>query len=93
MYDRAMRNEANARRALRDELLKALRSHELVLHYQPQVHIASGIIFGVEALIRWQHPQRGLLLPGAFLPALEQSSLALEIGWWTLDEACRSPRS
>ena len=89
MYDRAMRNEANARRALRDELLRALRSRELVLYYQPQVHIASGIIFGVEALIRWQHPQRGLLLPGAFLPALEQSSLALEIGWWTLDEACR----
>jgi diguanylate cyclase (GGDEF)-like protein/PAS domain S-box-containing protein len=90
IYDPAMRDDAAARRALRDELMLALRRGELVLHYQPQMRLASGEIFGLEALIRWQHPTRGLLQPGAFLPALEQSALALEIGWWTLDEACRA---
>ncbi len=90
VYEPALRSEAGARRAMRDELRLALRAHQLVLHYQPQVNIETGAMFGVEALIRWQHPQRGLLLPGEFLPALEQSALALEIGWWTLDEACKA---
>lgn len=87
-YDPAMMDEAAARRAMRDELRIALRRGELVMHYQPQVHMASGATIGFEALIRWNHPQRGLIPPGAFLPALEQSALALEIGWWTLDQAC-----
>lgn len=89
MFEPSMRGETEARRALRDELLKALRNGELALYYQPQVNLGTGKIFGVEALIRWHHPKRGLLLPGAFLPALDQSALALEVGWWTLDEACR----
>jgi len=93
MFDRAMRNETLARLILRDELLNALRKGELVLHYQPQVRLDSGRIFGLEALIRWQKPGLGLLLPGAFLPALEQSALALDIGWWTLEEACRQVAS
>ncbi|WP_200847908.1 bifunctional diguanylate cyclase/phosphodiesterase [Rhizobium sp. 18055] len=90
VYEPAMRSEAGARRAMRDELRLALRAGQLALHYQPQVNIETGTIFGIEALIRWQHPEKGLLLPGAFLPALEQSALTLEIGWWTLDEACRT---
>ncbi|MCM2474312.1 EAL domain-containing protein [Rhizobium sp. CG5] len=89
MFDPTMRNENLARRAQRDELIKALRNNELVLHYQPQIYLDSGRIFGAEALIRWQHPKRGLLLPSTFLPSLEQSSLALEVGWWVLEEACR----
>jgi diguanylate cyclase (GGDEF)-like protein/PAS domain S-box-containing protein len=89
MFDPAMRSEAASRRALLDELRSALRNGELELHYQPQVHMVSNKVFGLEALIRWRHPERGLLLPGSFLPALEQSALALEIGWWTLDRACR----
>lgn len=89
-YEPALRSEAGARRAMRDELRMALRSRQLMLHYQPQVDIETGAMFGVEALIRWQHPEKGLLQPGLFLPALEQSALALEIGWWTLDEACRT---
>jgi diguanylate cyclase (GGDEF)-like protein/PAS domain S-box-containing protein len=89
LFDASMRTEAHARRETRDELRQALRHGELQLYYQPQVQLPSGEITGFEALIRWQHPQRGLLLPGAFLPALEQSALALEIGWWTLDETCR----
>lgn len=90
VFDPYMRDEASSRRALRDELLLALRRGELELHYQPQVQMNSGNIFGLEALIRWRHPQRGLLPPAAFLPALDQSALALEVGWWTLDEACRA---
>lgn len=89
MFDPAMRSEAASRRALLDELRCALRNQELELHYQPQVPLVSNKMFGLEALIRWRHPERGLLLPGSFLPALQQSALALEIGWWTLDLACR----
>ena len=89
LFDPAMQLEIARRHQIRDELLAAIRAHELALHYQPQVDMTSGAMFGVEALIRWHHPERGLLLPGAFLPALEQTALALEIGWWTLDEACR----
>lgn len=82
-------DETAARRSLQAELLRALRNEELVLHYQPQVSLNDGRMTGVEALIRWHHPKRGLLLPGDLLMALETSSLALEIGWWVLDEACR----
>ena len=89
MFEPSMRTERVARRAMRDELLRALDRKELVLHYQPQVIIETGEVFGVEALIRWQHPERGLLPPGAFLPALEQTSVALDVGFWVLDEAAR----
>ncbi|UVC12553.1 EAL domain-containing protein (plasmid) [Rhizobium sp. TH2] len=93
IFEPSMRSDDVARRSLRDELNRALRDQELVMHYQPQVYLDTGEVFGCEALIRWNHPQRGLLLPGAFLPALNQSALALEIGWWTLDEACRQVAS
>lgn len=89
LFDQSMRSEAQARRAMRDELRKALNEGQLEMYYQPQVRLATGAVIGFEALIRWNHPEKGLLTPGAFLPALEQSALALEIGWWTLDEACR----
>jgi diguanylate cyclase (GGDEF)-like protein/PAS domain S-box-containing protein len=89
MFGPEMRSDSLARRATQDELLRALQNGELVLHYQPQVFLETGRIFGMEALIRWQHPDRGLLLPGAFLEALESSSLALPVGWWVLSEACR----
>lgn len=89
LYDTAMKSEASRDRALREELLYALNRNEFVLHYQPQVHLSTGKVFGVEALIRWRHPERGLLFPGDFLPALEHSALALEIGWWTLEQACK----
>lgn len=89
MFEAGMRNETLARRVIRDELLRALDRKELVLHYQPQVIIETGEVFGVEALIRWQHPERGLLAPATFLPALEQSAVALDVGFWVLDEAGR----
>ena len=88
-FDEAMRSEAQDLRTRRDEVRQALRQGDLKLYFQPQVVLQTGKITGFEALIRWEHPEHGLLLPGFFLPALEQSLLALDIGWWTLDETCR----
>jgi diguanylate cyclase (GGDEF)-like protein/PAS domain S-box-containing protein len=89
LFDHSMRGEAQARRETRDALRMGLRNGELRLYYQPQVRLATQEVIGFEALIRWHHPEKGVLAPGAFLPALEQSALAVEIGSWTLDEACR----
>ncbi|MGQ5524931.1 putative bifunctional diguanylate cyclase/phosphodiesterase [Chitinimonas sp. PSY-7] len=68
---------------------QALLKDEFVLYYQPQFDIASGDIVGAEALIRWQHPEQGLVPPGKFIPVAEQSGLIIEIGAWVLQEACR----
>lgn len=84
----ALRMAAVARRLYGMELDRAVDKGELVLFYQPQVHLEDGSLSGAEALIRWQHPQRGLLLPAAFLPALEGGPLAASVGSWILDEAC-----
>lgn len=89
LFEQAMRSAVAARRAMRDELLRAIGEGELVLHYQPQVNIDCGEIIGAEALLRWNHPTRGMLLPSAFLEALESHSLALQVGCWIIDEACR----
>ncbi|THV23423.1 EAL domain-containing protein [Peteryoungia ipomoeae] len=89
VFHEAMRHETQARRDMLDELRLALRNGELELYFQPQVDLVHQSVVGFEALIRWNHPSKGLLLPGHFLPALEQSSLATEIGWWTIDQACR----
>jgi diguanylate cyclase (GGDEF)-like protein/PAS domain S-box-containing protein len=89
MFTSEMRHAAAALRSTQDELLRALHGDELVLHYQPQICLATGRLVGAEALIRWQHPKRGLLLPGAFLPAIKMSPLALPVGAWVLDAVCR----
>ncbi|MDP8991823.1 MAG: EAL domain-containing protein [Actinomycetota bacterium] len=74
------------------ELRRALRRGELVLHYQPLVELPGGRISGAEALVRWDHPDHGLVPPGEFLPLAEQSELVLKIGRWALVEACRQAR-
>lgn len=79
--------------SLESDLRHAIARHELVLHYQPQVSVASGKTIGVEALIRWQHPQRGLLSPAAFIRIAEESGLIIDIGNWVLREACRQQRA
>jgi diguanylate cyclase (GGDEF)-like protein/PAS domain S-box-containing protein len=89
LFEPAMRIAVIARRTLHDELTRALDAGEFVLHYQPQVALQSGRIIGVEALLRWEHPRRGLLLPGAFLSALEAHPIAQALGGWIIEEACR----
>ncbi len=84
-----MRSESMSRRAIQEELVRALRENEFVLHYQPQVSLETGELCGMEALLRWQHPERGLLYPDSFIAALETSALASPVGWWVLDEVCR----
>ena len=71
------------------ELGAALRTGQLEVWYQPVVNLATGQVTGAEALIRWRHPKRGLLLPGQFLPAAERSGLLIPIGRWVLRQACR----
>jgi diguanylate cyclase (GGDEF)-like protein len=73
---------------LEKELVRALAQDEFVLHYQPQVAASNGALLGCEALIRWNHPERGLLAPGEFIAAAEQCGLIGEIGAWTLRAAC-----
>ncbi|MET0259239.1 MAG: EAL domain-containing protein [Methylobacterium sp.] len=89
LFEPVMRSAEAARRDLIDRLRIAAERQELELHYQPQVDLETGRIRGSEALIRWRHPERGLLQPAEFLPTIEASVLALSIGWWTIDEACR----
>jgi diguanylate cyclase (GGDEF)-like protein len=74
------------------ELRHALERDELVLHYQPKVRLSDGVVTGVEALVRWQHPERGLLPPAAFLPAAEQSGLIEPLTAWVLRRALADQR-
>jgi diguanylate cyclase (GGDEF)-like protein/PAS domain S-box-containing protein len=84
----SLRKEATERRQMQSELHRAVEASEFELFYQPQVRISDGAIVGAEALIRWNHPERGLLAPGIFLPALESGSLANVVGDWVLETAC-----
>ncbi|MGX9394091.1 putative bifunctional diguanylate cyclase/phosphodiesterase (plasmid) [Nitrobacteraceae bacterium UC4446_H13] len=89
LFTQALRAKAMARRVHDAELRRAFDRNEFVLFYQPQVQLADGAIVGAEALIRWQHPARGLLAPAAFLPALEKGALASAVGEWVLNTACK----
>lgn len=70
-----------------ERVRQALIQREFVLHYQPKVNMRTGNIIGVEALIRWQHPERGILSPAAFLPSIEDQPLSIELGEWVIDTA------
>ena len=85
----AMHRELRARRELEQDLKKALERREFELHYQPLVDLGRGEITGFEAFLRWQHPVRGLVSPGAFLPLAEEIGLINPIEEWTLLQACK----
>jgi len=87
-FQPVLRAQAQARRALDAELRRAFAKSELEIFFQPQIRIEDGTLVGAEALLRWRHPERGLLAPGAFIETLADSSIAPEVGRWILHAAC-----
>ncbi len=88
-FDCGMGSSAYAELVMEGQLAQALERGEFVLHFQPQVNVRDGAVIGAEALIRWNHPERGLLLADEFIPLAEQHQLMLPIGQWVLKEALR----
>lgn len=88
-YDPLMDQEARERRQLETDLRLAINRDELVLNYQPVLSVECGEVVGYEALVRWQHPTRGVVPPDVFIPIAEESGIIISLGEWVLREACR----
>jgi diguanylate cyclase (GGDEF)-like protein len=93
LYTPALNDTALDRLALESSLRKALAQDELLLHYQPIFNVATSRVYGLEALLRWQHPERGLVSPGEFIPLAEVTGLILTMGPWVLRTACAQARA
>ncbi len=91
-FSDAMQTEVARRLFVSSGMEAAMRSGELSLHYQPKINLASWQMKGAEALLRWEHPQEGMISPVEFIPVIEQSNLIIEVGEWVLREACRTMR-
>jgi EAL domain-containing protein (putative c-di-GMP-specific phosphodiesterase class I) len=91
-YAQKMTASVTGRLTLENQLRQALERNEFVLHYQPKVNVASGVLTGAEALLRWNDPRTGLVPPGRFIPILEETGLIHEVGRWALNEAIEDHR-
>jgi EAL domain-containing protein (putative c-di-GMP-specific phosphodiesterase class I) len=89
VFDPAMHGQAVSRLELENDLRRAVEENEFVVHYQPIVGLQTGAVSGLEALVRWDHPERGLLDPDEFVPVAEESGLVEPMGELVLGEACR----
>jgi predicted signal transduction protein with EAL and GGDEF domain len=88
LFEDSIRRELEKRLTLEAELTLAAERNELELFYQPQIHLADGRLIGAEALIRWRHPERGLVSPGEFMPVVNTSPISERISEWVLETAC-----
>lgn len=89
VFDAALNEQVRMRRQLEDELSDAISNNQLLVHYQPQIDINNGVICGVEALVRWQHPERGMIPPVMFVPIAETSGLILPMTEWVMRSASK----
>jgi diguanylate cyclase (GGDEF)-like protein/PAS domain S-box-containing protein len=93
IFDEDMHARFLAQRRLEEDLRSAVADEQLAVHYHPVVQLETGSVTGMEALVRWAHPERGILLPAEFMPLAERSGLIVEMGWWVLGAACRQLRA
>jgi diguanylate cyclase (GGDEF)-like protein len=92
-YDTHMSVAASERMALETELRKAVAEQQFELHYQPQIDLSSGKVVSAEALVRWCHPERGLIPPDNFIPLLEETGLIIPLGEWIIKQACQAVKN